>query len=487
MRHAAMVLQGILALVAAGCAGQDPAEGTGLGEPCEACDGALGRTQVITVAFDGSRSIEMWRDTMAFAREIRAQTGNALHYTYFINTPYYLTDPPRNALGVTRGDISAAEATRRWAYTQMAINEGHEIGSHLVGHYNGSDWSVSRWREEFETFDSHVQGHLFQPVLGSNGAPLFPRWSCADPLATECDPVYPVLDEDGSVLFDAQGRPSPEALASGRLVPYVMVGVRAPELGWNNAMLDVMAERGFRYDTSQTGELGWPSRTRNGLWEFPVQMFPRTRSSRAILGMDYNFYVGNLTGAEVGEMYDRVIREAYESDRHPVYFCHHFSRWAGPDGVTYWSALQSAIRAAARRTDVLFPTYDELTTLVEGGARPGELPFVGTACTTHDDCAGLEGGFCVTHDAGAQGFCSLACDRYCPDRPGQAGTFCVAASDLEGIGLPEGDLSSLPAGLCLEKSEAANSSCADLPGTAPRTLSRMNDPSRTAEVCAPLP
>ena len=56
-------------------------------------------------------------------------------------------------------------------------------------------------------------------------------------------------------------------------------------------------------------------------------MFPRTRSTRSILGMDYNFKVGGLTGAEVREMYDRVVERAYAGDRHPVFFCHHFSRW----------------------------------------------------------------------------------------------------------------------------------------------------------------
>ncbi len=486
MRNQAMTAVGLLAFLAAGCMGPDPAEEAGEAPLCDSCDGLLGRQQAITVAFDGSRSIAMWRDSMAFAREIESTTGKTLHFTYFINTPYYLTDPPPNALGVGRGAIPPEEALRRWAYTQMAINEGHEIGSHLVGHYNGSDWSASRWRQEFDMFDEHARDRLFQPVLGSNGAPLFPRWSCSDPIATECDPVYPVLDDDGTVLFDAQGRASSAAIASGRLVPYVMVGVRAPELGWNNAMLDVMAERGFRYDTSQTGQRGWPARTRNGLWEFPVQMFPRTRSSRAILGMDYNFYVGHLTGAEVAEMYDRVVREAYEGSRHPVYFCHHFSRWEGPDGVTYWSALQGAIRAAARRADVIFPSYVELTALVEGGTTTTTtLPFVGTACEGHDDCMGLEGSFCATHGSGDRGFCSLGCDRYCPDRPGEAATFCVASSELEGLGLPGEDLSSLPAGVCVPKAEPANGRCAELPGTAPTTLGRFNDPSRTAEVCAP--
>ena len=452
---------------------------------CDRCDSNTSGTQYITVAFDGSRSIAMWRETMAFAREIEAETGKTLHYTYFINTPYYLPDPPRNALGITRGAIAPDEAIRRWAYTQMAINEGHEIGSHMVGHYNGSDWSADRWRQEMDAFDDHTRNRLFQPRLGSDGRALFPRWSCSNPLTTECDPVYPVLDEDGTVLFDAEGNASPAAIAAGRLVPYVMVGVRAPELGWNNNMLDVMAERGFRYDTSQTGQLGWPGRTRNGLWEFPVQMFRRTRSTRSILGMDYNFYVGQLHGAEVAEMYERVIREAYEGPRHPVFLCHHFSKWAGPDGVTYWSALQQAVRSAARRTNVRFPSYIELTDMFEGGLEAPRAAFVGTPCTSHDECGTLDGGFCMTYGAGAAGFCSVSCERYCPDRNGFAATFCVDSAALTGAGLPDGDLSALSGGVCVSRAEQTNRRCGELPGTEAETLPRFNEPDRTAEVCVP--
>mgnify|MGYP002063296400 CR=1 FL=1 len=85
------------------------------------------------------------------------------------------------------------------------------------------------------------------------------------------------------------------------------------------ALLDVMAERGFRYDTSKVGSLEWPGRTRGNLWEFPVQMFPRMRNTRSILGMDYNFKVNNVTGAEVEEMYDHVIERSYNGDRYPVF------------------------------------------------------------------------------------------------------------------------------------------------------------------------
>jgi hypothetical protein len=264
-----------------------------------------------------------------------------------------------------------------------------------------------------------------------------------------------------------------------------MVGVRAPELGWNNNMLDVMAERGFRYDTSKTGSLEWPGRTRGNLWELPVQMFPRTRSSRSVLGMDYNFKVNNVSGAEVREMYDLVIERSYEGDRHPVFFCHHFSRWSGPDGVTYWSSLQGAIRAVAARGKVHFLNYRELADVFDGGYAPAPAPFVGTPCTESSECSSVEGGFCMKYGAGSTGFCSTGCDRYCPDRSGYATTFCVNSSDLGGDPVVADSDDAVPEGVCVSRSEALNSFCGDIPGTTAADLERHNDPTRTEAVCVP--
>lgn len=60
--------------------------------------------------------------------------------------------------------------------------------------------------------------------------------------------------------------------------------------------------------------------------------------------------------------------------------------------------------------------------------------WIGGACETDADCAGVDGGFCLTDQSGyTGGHCTRPCTETCPDRAGlNATTFCVAsdAGDL---------------------------------------------------------
>lgn len=59
---------------------------------------------------------------------------------------------------------------------------------------------------------------------------------------------------------------------------------------------------------------------------------------------------------------------------------------------------------------------------------PGSRGWIGSACFSDLDCAGLTGGRCELDGSGENrpGFCTVPCSKYCPDRTGEAGTFCVA-------------------------------------------------------------
>lgn len=59
---------------------------------------------------------------------------------------------------------------------------------------------------------------------------------------------------------------------------------------------------------------------------------------------------------------------------------------------------------------------------------PGSRGFIGSPCFSDLDCAGLTGGRCELGSSGENrpGFCTVACTQVCPDRKGEAGTFCVA-------------------------------------------------------------
>ncbi|MFK7988818.1 MAG: L,D-transpeptidase [Sandaracinaceae bacterium] len=100
--------------------------------------------------------------------------------------------------------------------------------------------------------------------------------------------------------------------------------------------------------------------------------------------------------------------------------------------------------------------------------------FVGDACDSDADCGdGADGYFC--HEAG---FCSTECAGYCPDRAGYASTFCV-----EDPSRPE-------TGMCVQRVDGRNATCALIPGSFPDMAARFVADSgvapATAMVCAPF-
>ncbi len=114
------------------------------------------------------------------------------------------------------------------------------------------------------------------------------------------------------------------------------------------------------------------------------------------------------------------------------------------------------------------------------GVRPSRGPWVGDPCTEDADCdfaAAGTTGFCFgAGDGGAEGFCSLSCEGYCPDRDGTAPTFCIAAPT-------PGE------GICVPRAHPLNESCAAVPGTMARETDRFVGSSGAtrdrALVCAP--
>ena len=126
-----------------------------------------------------------------------------------------------------------------------------------------------------------------------------------------------------------------------------------------------------------------------------------------------------------------------------------------------------------------FVRVDDVATFPQlNGVTP---PFVGTECDAPADCsftAGNATGECLQFggQGSTQGFCTIDCQGYCPDKAGKAPTFCTSLDDGQ-------------SGHCLPKSDALNHSCADLPGTTPTTVQRFVGSSgvsqTSAVVCLP--
>jgi hypothetical protein len=377
-------------------------------------------------AFDGSQRFAMWVDTMKFARHIRDDLGKPFAFTYFINTAYYDHTVKGSWIGTSD---NAREETVRWALTQQAVNEGHEIGDHTVRHQDGSKWTLAQWRAELREFHGLVEKHLFDTVLDDQGQPLFPRWrpapqaaagqtgaacqtddECAGhhclavtptqgfctqgcnvkiacPNDTVCGtpgftsdqdvcvpmPEYPV-EHNGQVLFDENGAPN---LANPELQPYKIVGFRAPQLGQNAALYQTLTELGYRYDTSMVLPPGPPARTARGgqvfqnLYQFPLMKNPGSLT----IPMDYNYYVDKGAAARMQADYRKSLVDSYARGHMPWNIGHHFALWQNGG---YWAAMKDAFEFAAggcpdaagqsRCADVEFVTFGQLADKLDGKA-----------------------------------------------------------------------------------------------------------------------
>ncbi|MES3037113.1 MAG: hypothetical protein V4736_04325 [Bdellovibrionota bacterium] len=314
--------------------------------------------QYVLLAFDGSYNNDVWESSRAFSTKKKAQ-GVDVRFSYFINPVYLLWKCPAASTTCkpppyTRSDYynppgyrSERDASGKviqvknvgsaigwgdndkdisWRIENMnnAFTEGHEIGSHAVGHFDGSSWSYEDWKSEFNQF-------------------------------------YSILDK----VFEIN-KISPTALyPQGLAFRNDIVGFRAPVLGFSPGMYQALPEFGLKYDTSQQDQpTYWPQMNKYGTWNFPLAGISRPGSARTTPSMDYNFcYVdsaallqtdpGLMSYKVPGEkantnreclntvrpeqkvalkknmmtMYMNYFNNNYYGNRAPVSIGHHFSRW----------------------------------------------------------------------------------------------------------------------------------------------------------------
>lgn len=310
----------------------------------------LKKTQFVVMAFDGSYDIEMWKKTRAFAAA-EALVGAPIHFTYFINAAYLLTPsnkdlyhPPRHEVGTSAISFAYNEkdVANRVEQMNLALSEGHEIGSHSVGHWDGTDWTQEEWTSELTQFNSFVDH------VGENNH-----------LEKE-----PLIRRQLSI---------PAAS---------IIGFRAPELGRGPPLWKALAALGFRYDTSRTTKsLAWPTKDEDGLWSFPLSRIDYPGVDKPLLAMDYNFYFRQTEAKDTlkkgtpewQKAHDDMLN-AYltyfqthaDGERAPVYIGHHFSLWN--DGA-YWEALKDFATAVCGKPDVKCVSFKELADNLDASSR----------------------------------------------------------------------------------------------------------------------
>jgi hypothetical protein len=292
--------------------------------------------QFVILSFDGSKSLEMWKDTREFAQKMNDE-GKPLHFTYFISGIYFLTkenkdvyESPRGGRGVSK--IGFAESKENIALRveeiKKAYDEGHEIASHGAGHFFGKFWSEEEWKKEFTSFQN-----LISDVSKNNSNVLIP---------------------DISFLRDG------------------VVGFRAPELGVNNSMYKTLKDFNFTYDTSGIGRPdAHPTKDEYGIWHIPLNTIEIGEWNTPAISMDYSLWILQSNGTEeairgteiwnkyfndVKNSYLEYFERNYANKRAPVVIGNHFSLWN--DGV-YWEAMKSFAEEVCGRPEVYCVTFKE--------------------------------------------------------------------------------------------------------------------------------
>jgi hypothetical protein len=232
--------------------------------------------------------------------------------------------------------------------------QGHEIGSHAVGHFDGRTWSSSDWQREFHMYDE-----LFRNAAPNNGLPA------ADGLE------FPIAK---------------------------ITGFRAPYLATGEGLYAHLRGSRFRYDTSGVSEADlWP-RKKDGLWRFNLASICLAGGGRRTLSMDYNFLVSQSFGLtdrrnvaryreQMLQSYLDYFRASYTGNRAPLHIGHHFSDY---QGGAYREALKTFARMVCGLPEVRCVTYSELADFMDaqstetvaayqaGGFPRASLPVIAT-------------------------------------------------------------------------------------------------------------
>ena len=313
--------------------------------------------QFVLLAFDGSLNNSFWEESLNFAAQ------NEIDYTYFASGVYFLlnqnkalyTEPTHGAgkSAIGWGGTSTTNLTNRMGYLRRAFAEGNEIGSHGNGHFDGSTWTYDEWRLEFSQFPK-----LIFDAFTNNG-------------------IVPPKDFDlGFGISEVKG-------------------FRAPQLGQNPALYDVLAEEGFRYDTSKIATMNyWPEKRKGGVWNYPLAQVRIAGTAKKTISMDYNFFVTQSGAVEersptLQDIYRREMLQTYynyflnnyNGNRAPVHIGHHFSKW---NGGAYWKAMKEFAQTVCKLPEVRCVTYAALTDWL-GTKTPQELSALAKGAFPHSD------------------------------------------------------------------------------------------------------
>jgi hypothetical protein len=292
--------------------------------------------QFVVFSWDGA--LEGDDHLFSHFREV-AKENNA-HMTFFLTGMYLLPKakkdlykPPMHPVGSAAISFATNQHIKD-TLTQLAgaWEDGDEIGTHFNGHFcgakGGGDWSVAQWKSEIKQAYSFVEN--WKTNTGWTDLPALP--------------------------FDYSK---------------TLTGGRAPCLEGQKNLLKAAASFGWRYDASSPGEFQvWPSKTSEGIWNFPLQMIPYDGKDFQVVSMDYNLLANQGDGSTDGDpsMYSTWEQEArdtylngfervYNGSRAPLFIGNHFEEW---NGGIYMQAVEDVMKSVCKRTGVRCVSFEEM-------------------------------------------------------------------------------------------------------------------------------
>jgi peptidoglycan/xylan/chitin deacetylase (PgdA/CDA1 family) len=283
--------------------------------------------QYVCVAFDGAGMSPFWEESLSMAKKHNAT------FTYFVSGVFLLSPQskfperhsktyqgPEGSLSKIGWGTSDTEINQLISYLKKAQQEGHEIGSHAMGHLHGSKWSEAQWDQELNAFQ-----RVWLDVL-----------------------KFPTAN---------------------------LHGFRSPYLEKNPAMYRSLKKLGYVYDTSATARMDtWPTRNAMGVWVFPLAEIPIADTKGRTISMDYNFLFYDVRRPKrlketrairknrILQSYRNYFYHNYHGSRAPVHIGHHFQNWSGN---IYQEALWEFIAEISKLPEVKLVSYRELAQILE--------------------------------------------------------------------------------------------------------------------------
>ena len=304
---------------------------------------AAERPQMVIVSFDGAHDNALWDKSRALAKRTGA------HFTYFLSCTFLMNADARKAYqapGQKKGRSnvgfaqSEGEIRARLDNIWTAHLEGHEIGSHGCGHFDGKDWTKADWSQEFRSFRTTLAG----------------AWK-------------------GAGLADKEPAEWQDFVKGG------IQGFRAPYLATGKALTDAEREDGLTYDASLVTKGPMLPRKQDGMIRFGLPLVTEGPSAKPVIAMDYNLFVRHSLGIEnkarSSEFEERALAaykaafdRQYAGERIPLQLGFHFVEM---NGGAYWRALDRFVTEVCGKPDVACVTYSKAIEMLRSNEGEGAV------------------------------------------------------------------------------------------------------------------